>query len=94
MFGGIKESDDANSEFPKTAPSPGLPRLSLFFLPFLFDFVFNSLPTVLARAANAGLQLRRAIRIPAEGRKLLEKDAIAPSASDGSLGLGDPIQRG
>ncbi len=31
--------------------------------------------------ANAGLQLRRAISIQAEGIKLLEKDAIAPSAA-------------
>jgi hypothetical protein len=31
--------------------------------------------------ANAGLQLRRAISIQAEGTKLLEKHAIAPSAA-------------
>ena len=30
---------------------------------------------------NAGLQLRRAISIQAEGKKLLEKHAIAPSAA-------------
>jgi len=30
---------------------------------------------------NDGLQLRRAISIQAEGKKLLEKDAIAPSAA-------------
>jgi len=30
---------------------------------------------------NAGLQLRRAISIQAEGKKLLEKNAIAPSAA-------------
>ena len=30
---------------------------------------------------NAGLQLRRAISIRAEGKKLLEKHAIAPSAA-------------
>jgi hypothetical protein len=30
---------------------------------------------------NAGLQLRRAITIQAEGKKLLEKHAIAPSAA-------------
>jgi hypothetical protein len=32
-------------------------------------------------APNDGLQLRRAISIQAEGKKLLEKDAIAPSAA-------------
>src|SRR6267378_8215493 len=32
-------------------------------------------------ASNAGLQLRRAISIHAEGTKLLEKHAIAPSAA-------------
>ena len=31
--------------------------------------------------SNAGLQLRRAITIQAEGKKLLEKHAIAPSAA-------------
>jgi hypothetical protein len=31
--------------------------------------------------SNAGLQLRRAISIQAERRKLLEKHAIAPSAA-------------
>src|SRR6267143_3093223 len=30
---------------------------------------------------NAGLQLRRAISIQAEGKKLLERHAIAPSAA-------------
>jgi hypothetical protein len=30
---------------------------------------------------NDGLQLRRAISIQAEGKKLLEKNAIAPSAA-------------
>jgi hypothetical protein len=30
---------------------------------------------------NAGLQLRRAISIQAEGKKLLEKHAVAPSAA-------------
>jgi hypothetical protein len=30
---------------------------------------------------NAGLQLRRAISIQAEGKRLLEKHAIAPSAA-------------
>jgi len=30
---------------------------------------------------NAGLQLRRAISIQAEGKRLLEKQAIAPSAA-------------
>jgi hypothetical protein len=30
---------------------------------------------------NAGLQLQRAISIQAEGKKLLEKHAIAPSAA-------------
>jgi len=30
---------------------------------------------------NDGLQLRRAISIQAEGKKLLEKHAIAPSAA-------------
>jgi len=30
---------------------------------------------------NAGLQLRRAISIQAEGKSLLEKHAIAPSAA-------------
>src|SRR5258705_7002353 len=33
------------------------------------------------KRANVGLQLRRAISIQAEGKKLLEKDAIAPSAA-------------
>jgi hypothetical protein len=33
------------------------------------------------RLSNAGLQLRRAISIQAEGNKLLEKHAIAPSAA-------------
>src|SRR5437016_4170868 len=33
----------------------------------------------LARQPNDGLQLRRAISIRAEGKRLLEKDAIAPS---------------
>jgi len=32
------------------------------------------------KRANAGLQLRRAISIQAEGKRLLEKHAIAPSA--------------
>jgi hypothetical protein len=32
-------------------------------------------------ASNAGLQLRRAIGIQAEGKRLLEKHAIAPSAA-------------
>jgi len=35
----------------------------------------------LQEASNVGLQLRRAISIQAEGKKLLEKDAIAPSAA-------------
>jgi len=33
------------------------------------------------KASNAGHQLRRAIGIQAEGKKLLENDAIAPSAA-------------
>jgi hypothetical protein len=33
------------------------------------------------KASNAGLQLRRAITIQAEGTRLLEKHAIAPSAA-------------
>jgi hypothetical protein len=33
------------------------------------------------KTSNAGLQLRRAVSIQAEGRKLLEKHAIAPSAA-------------
>jgi len=33
------------------------------------------------RQPNASLQLRRAISIQAEGKKLLEKHAIAPSAA-------------
>ena len=35
----------------------------------------------IARQHNGGLQLRRAISIQAEGMKLLEKHAIAPSAA-------------
>jgi hypothetical protein len=38
-------------------------------------------PRVLISAPNDGLQLRRAISIQAEGMKLLEKHAIAPSAA-------------
>jgi hypothetical protein len=38
-------------------------------------------PTLQVVPPNAGLQLRRAISIQAEGRKLLEKHAIAPSAA-------------
>jgi hypothetical protein len=34
-----------------------------------------------AKRDNAGLQLRRANSIQAEGKKLLEKHAIAPSAA-------------
>jgi hypothetical protein len=33
------------------------------------------------KRANDGLQLRRAISIQAEGKKLFEKHAIAPSAA-------------
>jgi hypothetical protein len=33
------------------------------------------------KPSNGGLQLRRAISIRAEGKKLLEKHAIAPSAA-------------
>jgi len=33
------------------------------------------------RQPNASLQLRRAISIQAEGKKLLEKHAVAPSAA-------------
>ena len=36
---------------------------------------------VLPAPPNAGLQLRRAIGIPAEGTKLLEKNTIAPAAA-------------
>jgi hypothetical protein len=35
----------------------------------------------ISEAANDGLQLRRAISIQVEGKKLLEKHAIAPSAA-------------
>jgi len=35
----------------------------------------------IARQHNGGLQLRRAISIQAEGKELLEKHAIAPSAA-------------
>ena len=38
-----------------------------------------------ANGSLLGLQLRRAISIHVEGKKLLEKHAIAPSASDGLL---------
>ena len=31
--------------------------------------------------SNAGLQLRRAISIQSEGKRLLEKHAVAPSAA-------------
>jgi hypothetical protein len=45
----------------------------------------NTLPNdfgqKLREAPNAGLQLRRAISIQAEGTRLLEKHAIAPSAA-------------
>jgi hypothetical protein len=34
-----------------------------------------------AKRPNAGLQLRRAISTQAEGTKLLEKHAVAPSAA-------------
>jgi hypothetical protein len=40
---------------------------------------FICLPTT--KQSNAALQLRRAISIQAEGKKLLEKHAIAPSAA-------------
>jgi hypothetical protein len=39
--------------------------------------VLNSI----AKQPNAGLQLRRAITIQADGKRLLEKNAIAPSAA-------------
>jgi len=42
----------------------------------MIDFILIQLAT-----PNDGLQLRRAISIQAEGKKLLEKDAIAPSAA-------------
>jgi len=37
--------------------------------------------TFLAGSPNASLQLRRALSIRPEGKRLLEKDAIAPSAA-------------
>jgi hypothetical protein len=45
------------------------------------DFCSDILPPVLYETSNAGLQLRRAISIRAEGKNLLEKHAIAPSAA-------------
>ena len=41
----------------------------------------SSVIETIAMLPNAGLQLRRAISIQAEGKKLLEKHAIAPSAA-------------
>jgi hypothetical protein len=37
--------------------------------------------TIQDQQPNEGLQLRRAISIQAEGKKLFKKDAIAPSAA-------------
>jgi hypothetical protein len=41
----------------------------------------NQFPLKKRKMSNAGLQLRRAIIIQAEGTRLLEKYAIAPSAA-------------
>jgi hypothetical protein len=43
--------------------------------------VFASFKRPLSAKPNDGLQLRRAISIEAEGMKLLEKHAVAPSAA-------------
>jgi hypothetical protein len=41
----------------------------------------NCLAILISGQPNDGLQLRRAITIQAEGKKLFEKHAIAPSAA-------------
>jgi hypothetical protein len=58
----------------------------------LHFMVFTS---VIRKASNVGLQLRRALSIRAEGRRLLEKDAIAPSAARLCYAAGSQgLQRG
>jgi hypothetical protein len=46
-----------------------------------FEDLILSYPYPRMWKPNAGLQLRRAITIQAEGQRLLAKDAIAPSAA-------------
>src|SRR6267142_2150843 len=56
----------------------------LIFIPQIWEFLFPLHFVISIHksvASNAGLQLRRAISIQAEGTKLLEKHAIAPSAA-------------
>ena len=43
--------------------------------------MFHEISYQMRKPPNAGLQLRRAISIQAEGTKLFEKHAIAPSAA-------------
>jgi hypothetical protein len=47
----------------------------------LFRFLHFYVSGDTRKQSNAGLQLRRAISIQAEGTRLLEKHAIAPSAA-------------
>jgi hypothetical protein len=63
------ERKDTASEIYKGFEQPGIMRL------------FGHTSRFSQQAANAGLQLRRAISIQAEGTKLLKKHAIAPSAA-------------
>jgi hypothetical protein len=48
---------------------------------FILDLQPNYTDEGIQQPSNGGLQLRRAISIQAEGTRLLEKDAIAPSAA-------------